>query len=90
MQLRDEFVSLASNGRFNDAASREWSTLPEDWRLVLLLLAGIGGVKAPPSLQNLARRAWHEMPPAEREALRLVVRHGAPRLARLRALASRV
>lgn len=91
MELRDEFVVLASHGRFHDAASREWSTLPVELRMVLVLLAGVSGVRmdAHP-LQALAVRDWHEMPPAERDAIRAAVRWGAPPLARLRALAARM
>jgi len=89
-KLRDEFVRLSSQGRYNDAASREWSLLPFEWRIVLLMLAGVGGVKASPELQALAGRAWSEMPDAEREAVRSVVRNHVPSVARLRALAARV
>ncbi|WP_295548626.1 hypothetical protein [uncultured Pseudacidovorax sp.] len=90
MKLRDEFAVLASNGRFNDAASREWSGLPLEWRVVLLILAGLGDVKPSPSLMALAGRSWAEMPPPEREAVRAVVRVRVPSVARLRALAARV
>jgi len=90
MKLRDEFVALATRGRFNDAASREWAALPLELRLVLLMLAGVGEVQVSPALQALAVRAWNEVPPTEREAVRAVVRRGVPPLARLRALAARV
>ena len=87
--LRDEFVRIASDGRFVDAASREWRGIPIVWREALLLLAG-AGVDTEESLESLAKRGWQEMPPPEREALRDMVRGAKRHLGRLTALAARV
>lgn len=88
LRLRDELVASSSNGRYNDAASREWRELPSNWRMALLLIAGIGdGVE---DLGTLASRSWQEMPPPEQEKLRGVVRDAKKHLVRLVALAARV
>ena len=87
--LRDEFVRIATDGRFVDAASREWRGIPVVWREALLLLAG-AGVDTEESLEDLAKRGWQEMPPPEREAVRGIVRGAKRHLGRLTALAARV
>ena len=87
--LRDEFVRIATDGRFVDAASREWRGIPMVWREALLLLAG-AGVDTEESLEDLAKRGWQEMPPPEREAVRGIVRGAKRHLGRLTALAARV
>lgn len=86
--LRDEFVRLASNGRFVDAASREWRSIPVVWRMALVMMAGAG--EDTDSLESLAARDWQEMPPPEREAVRGIVRGAKKHLGRLTALAARV
>lgn len=88
MKLRDEMAKSASNGRYVDAASREWRRLPSMWRVALLMIAGIG-VDAD-NLYTLAARSWQEMPPPEREQLRGVVRDAKRHLCQLTALAARV
>jgi hypothetical protein len=87
-ELRDEFVRMASNGRFVDAASREWRGIPMVWRMALVMLAGAGSDTD--SLEGLAAREWLEMPPPERESLRGIVRGAKRHLGRLTALAARV
>lgn len=87
-ELRDEFVRLSSNGRFVDAASREWCSIPVVWRMALVMMAGAG--EDTDSLESLAARDWQEMPPPEREALRGIVRGAKKHLGRLTALAARV
>ena len=87
-ELRDEFVRMASNGRFVDAASREWRGIPMVWRMALVMLAGAGSDTD--SLEGLAARDWLEMPPPERESLRGIVRGAKRHLGRLTALAARV
>ena len=86
--LRDEFVRLASDGRFVDAASREWRGIPMVWRMALVMMAGAGSDTD--SLESLAARDWQEMPPPEREAVRGIVRGAKKHLGRLTALAARV
>ncbi|MDR6152163.1 hypothetical protein QF021_000252 [Acidovorax delafieldii] len=87
-ELRDEFVRIASDGRFVDAASREWRGIPMVWRMALVMMAGAGDDTE--SLENLASREWREMPPPERESLRGIVRGAKKHLGRLTALAARV
>ncbi|QNP59459.1 hypothetical protein [Paenacidovorax monticola] len=88
MKLRDEMTQSASNGRFCDAASREWRRLPVMWRVALLMIAGIGADVE--HLYTLADRNWQELPPPEREELRMVVRDAKKHLGGLTALAARV
>ena len=88
MKLRNEAMQRASNGRYYDAASREWQRLPVMWRVALLMLAGIGADVE--HLYTLAERNWQEMPPPEREELRAMVRDAKRHLGGLTALAARV
>ena len=87
-ELRDEFVRIASDGRFVDAASREWRGIPMVWRMALVLMAGLGDEAESPA--SLASREWREMPPPERDALRAMVRSAKRHLGGLTALAARV
>ena len=86
--LRDEFVRIATDGRFVDSASREWRGIPMNWRMALVLMAGLGVETE--SIESLASRDWREMPPPEREALRSMVRSAKRHLGGLTALAARV
>ena len=86
--LRDEFVRIATDGRFVDSASREWRGIPMNWRMALVLMAGLGDEAESPAI--LASRNWQEMPPPEREALRAMVRSAKRHLGGLTALAARV
>ena len=86
--LRDEFVRIASDGRFVDCASREWRGIPMNWRMALVLMAGLGDEAESPA--SLASREWREMPPPEREAVRGIVRGAKRHLGGLTALAARV
>lgn len=88
VRLRDEFVELASVGRFTDAASYEWRELPAYWRMALLLVAGVGVDLD--DLDKLASRSWQEMPDPERQAIQWVVRSGKKHLGPLVALAAKV
>ena len=38
MEMRDEFVQIATQGRFVSAAEKEWRELPRTWRMTLLLV----------------------------------------------------
>lgn len=86
-KLRDELVKTSSKGRFVDAASREWRELPINWRMALLLIAGVGQET---DLSSLASRNWQELPPTEREEVQAVVRAAKRHFVRLVALAARV
>ncbi len=88
MRVRDEYAQIATRGRFKDAASREWGAIPLNWRMNLLLVAGIG-VDAD-DLELLARRRWDLFTPHERNQLRMEIRSGKRALAHLVALAARV
>lgn len=90
---RDELLESATGGMYRDKASQEWREMPVQWRMALLMLAGMGGpaaVRAGLQLQLLALRNWRELPPAERDAVSSIVRIGRPHIARLIALSARV
>lgn len=88
MELRDEFVQIATHGRFASAAAKEWRELPRTWRMTLLLVAGVGVDTH--DLDTLAARAWQELPEPEQQEVRWVVRDAKRHLATLTALAARV
>ena len=86
--LSDEFTTQATGGRFNDSASREWKSIPLNWRSNLLLRAGVGTSLG--ELDVLASRNWAEMPPPEREAVRSALREAKQHFKGLVALTARV
>lgn len=88
MKLRDEFVQIATEGRFESAAAMEWRELPRAWRMLLLMFAGVGVDTH--DLDTLAARAWQELPKPEQQALRWAVRDARKHVAPLTALAARV
>lgn len=87
-ELKDEFVRLATDGRFTSAAAAEWAELPMRWRMALLLMAGVGDDES--DLATLAARSWREMPPTEREALRFVCRDAKKHIGNIKSLVTRV
>ena len=68
--LRDEFVAIASRGRFSNAAAREWACLRPEHRMALLMLAGVDG-----DLGDLAVRGWLEIGEGERRQIRTAARN---------------
>lgn len=86
--LRDEFVKLSTHGKYHSAAAAEWKGLPMEWRIVLLMVAGVGADAD--DLSPLAARNWQEFPPPERDAIRSTVRHAKKHVATLTALAAKV
>ena len=88
MELRDEHVRIASNGRFVSAAEKEWCRLHRTWRMVLLMVAGVG--VDTDDLDSLATRDWSEMAEPEQQAVRWAVRDAKKNVAALTALAARV
>ncbi|GKS93206.1 hypothetical protein [Acidovorax sp. SUPP2825] len=88
VELRDEYVRGSSRGKFRDAASLEWRGLPIRWRMVLVMVAGIG--LEVDELSTLASRDWQEMPPPEQDALRTEIRLAKKHFTRITALAARV
>ncbi|MBF5006972.1 hypothetical protein [Diaphorobacter caeni] len=87
-ELSDEYTAQSTEGRFNDSASREWKSIPLNWRANMLLRAGLGvGLD---SLDVLASRNWYEMPPPERSAISKQVRDAKQYFKGLMALTARV
>ena len=82
--LRDEFAKLATGGRMSDSESIEWAKLDLGHRMAMMLLAGVDG-----DLGELAQRAWRELPPTEREAIKAEVRAAKAAFSRLMALSGR-
>ena len=68
--LRDEFVAIASRGRYSSAAALEWARLRSEHRMALLMLAGVEG-----DLGDLAVRAWLEIAEPERMQIRTAARN---------------
>lgn len=87
MALRDDLARASVQGRFADAASREWRLLPRAWREDLLTLAGLGADMD--ALQSMAGRDWYEIPPPSRVRISGVVRSAKTYLPKLVALAAR-
>lgn len=69
LAIRDEIINAKSRGRSPCARSAEWAALPAEVRMAYMMVAGIDG-----DLSALARKAWREFTPPEREALRSTVR----------------
>lgn len=86
MALRDELVRSTSAGRFHDAASREWRKLPTNWRMALLLMAGVGDDMA--DMELLAERRFSEFSEEERQNLRWMARSAKTHLGAVVALAA--
>ena len=86
--LRNEYVEVVSGGRYMDAASAEWKRIPLEWRVLLVMKAGMGSDHQ--SLESLAQRNWLEIPPPERDELRLQVRVAKTCFMKMFALIARV
>jgi hypothetical protein len=81
--LREEFARLASKGRFVDVESQDWLSLPQRWRMGLLIMCGIDG-----DLPTLASQDFQKFTPPERAALKAEVRIAKRIFARMPGLAS--
>ena len=66
--LRKEYRKQSGRG-YIDAENQEWFGLPEELRMVILLLAQITG-----NLPDLVSRDWRETPPPERAAIKAAAR----------------
>ena len=66
--LRKEYRKESGHG-YVDAENQEWFGLPEEMRMVILLLAKVSG-----NLPELAGRDWRETPPPERAAIKAATR----------------
>lgn len=80
--LRKEYCKQSGRG-YIDAENQEWFNLPEELRMVILLLAQITG-----NLPDLVSRDWRETPPPERAAIKAATRSLKRYSGRLVALAS--
>lgn len=85
-ELREELAYSTGPGRASSAADREWRELPSNWRMALLMVAGVGLEE---DLGTLAGRSWQRMQPEERTAVQSVIRTAKRHFARLVALAGR-
>ena len=89
LQIRKQFERLRKayckqTGRgYIDAENQEWFALPEEMRMVILLVARISG-----NLQELVCRDWRETPPPERQAIKAATRAIKRNSGRLVALTS--
>jgi hypothetical protein len=68
-KLRDEAMLRAALSRRTCPLSHEWATLTLEFRMVVLLMAGIDG-----EIQAVARKDWREFPLVEQESCRSVMR----------------
>lgn len=82
---RDALLAKASAGVWFDGEGREWSGISHEQRMMLMLLAGIGG-----DLEALAVRAWREFTPPERAAIKTEVRAAKRTFSNVAALCSRM
>lgn len=69
---KNKYISGITRGRWSDAESLEWYAMDLEIRVCLLILAGVGDDFG--ELSALADRAWLEMPPPERDAIKQKVR----------------
>ena len=75
LKVREQFAELRKKYRkqsgrgYIDAENQEWFGLPEELRMVILLLAKVSG-----NLPELAGRDWRETPPPERAAIKAATR----------------
>lgn len=86
-ELQNEALSRASRGRWSDVEAREWGNMDLGHRVCLLILAGVGD--SFDTLSALAQRDWREMPPPERDAIKLQVRSMREGMAKVFSLAGR-
>lgn len=82
---RDALLGKASAGVWFDGESREWSGISHEHRMMVMLLAGIGG-----DLDALATRAWREFTPPERAAIKTEMRAAKRTFSSVAALCSRM
>lgn len=81
-ELRKKYRRQSGRG-YIDAENQEWFGLPEELRMVILLLAQVSG-----NLPDLVSRDWRETPPPERAAIKAATRSMKRYSGRLVALAS--
>lgn len=81
-ELRKKYRRQSGRG-YIDAENQEWFGLPEELRMVILLLARVSG-----NLPDLVSRDWRETPPPERVAIKAATRSIKRHSGQLVALAS--
>lgn len=86
-ELQNEALSRITGSRWSDMEAREWFAMDLGHRVCLLILAGVGNDFA--ALSALADRDWREMPPPERDAIKLQVRALRKAMAKVCNLAGR-
>ena len=86
-ELQNEALSRITGGRWSDMEAREWASISLGHRVCLLILAGVGDTFE--GLSALADRDWREMPPPERDAIKLQVRALRKAMAKVCNLAGR-
>lgn len=86
-ELQGEALNRSTRGRWSDAESREWYAMDLGLRVCLLILAGVGDDFD--TLSPLADRAWLEMPPPERDAIKQQVREVRAAMTKVSGLAGR-
>lgn len=76
--LRNEAAARSAGNAGGCAASIEWARLSLEFRMAVLLLAGIDG-----DLESLACRAWQEFPDTEKQAVKVQLRAMRAQLSQL-------
>ncbi|MEG0923187.1 MAG: hypothetical protein RSD57_07700 [Comamonas sp.] len=83
-EQRAFFANKAGNTAHSGAVDAEWSRLPLHWRIVMLMMGGVGDLDT--DMHLLAARSWQLIPPKEREGIRAALREAFAMLGRTQAL----
>ena len=71
-EQREFFANKSSSRIHSGAVDAEWSRMPVHWRIVMLMMGGVGDVDS--DMHHLASRSWQIIPPAERDGIRAALR----------------
>ncbi len=83
-EQRDFFAQKASSTAHSGAIDAEWARMPMAWRIVLLMMGGVGDLNT--DLDRLAARSWQIIPPPERDGIRSATREAFALLSRTQAM----
>lgn len=83
-EQRAYFANKAGSTIHSGAVDAEWTRLPLPWRIVMLMMGGVGDLDT--DMHLLAARSWQLIPPAEREGIRAALREACAVLGRTQAL----
>ncbi|MGF6211973.1 hypothetical protein ABIE32_001839 [Comamonas sp. 4034] len=83
-ELREHFANKAGNTTHSGVMDAEWARMPLPWRIVMLMMGGIGDLDA--DMHQLAARSWQLIPPKERDGIRSALREAYMILSRVQAL----